>query len=137
MADLAHVDANVLVRLLTGDDPGKQLRARQLMERAAKGEVELFLAVTTVFDTFVVLTSPNLYGGDRERAAEALLVLASRPGVRVENRATVLRALGLISTLRTLGDAMIAAIMERDEMRTLYSFDRGFDRIDWIERREP
>jgi predicted nucleic acid-binding protein len=58
-------------------------------------------------------------------------------GVRTESRSLVLRALELAVQVRSFGDAMIAAIMERDGIRAVYSFDRGFDRIDWIDRREP
>ena len=70
-------------------------------------------------------------------AAVALMTLLQNPGLRVENRAMLTRALDMAPVMHSLGDAMIVAAMERDGETELYSWDRGFDRIAWITRLEP
>jgi predicted nucleic acid-binding protein len=64
-------------------------------------------------------------------------MLRSR-GFRVQDRRVVLKALNLYaSTTLDFGDAYIAASMDRMGSRTVYSFDRDFDRIKGIRRLEP
>jgi predicted nucleic acid-binding protein len=56
----------------------------------------------------------------------------------VQDRRAVLKALNLYaSTTLDFGDAYIAASMDRMGSRTVYSFDRDFDRIKGIRRLEP
>ena len=134
---MAQLDADPIVRLLSGDDAEKAERVAVLLERAERGELQLTALDTTIFDVFVVLTSPRLYAMPPALAAVALATLLQNPGLRVENRATLLRAIDLAPTMGSLGDAMIVAAMEREGTTEVYSWDRGFDRVAWITRLEP
>jgi predicted nucleic acid-binding protein len=133
----AFVDANVVVRLFAADHPELQERSAQLFSRAERGEVELWAEATTVFDAYFVLTSPRLYRMPAGDAAAALARLYEGGALKSKDQEVLLRALELAPRLRSLGDAMIAAAMEATGTRTLYSFDRGFDQLDWLERVEP
>ena len=73
--DTAFVDADVIVRLLTGDDPAKQDRATRLFERVEQGKVRLTTPVTTIADVVYVLSSPRLYSVERARVAAMLIAL--------------------------------------------------------------
>lgn len=55
------VDADVVVRLVTGDDPGKQAAARRLFDRVEAGDLVVATPVTTIADAVYVLASPRLY----------------------------------------------------------------------------
>lgn len=107
------------------------------MARAGRGELTLSVLDTTIFDVYYVLTSPRLYGMPQPLVSVALTSLIQSPGVRVEDRATLIRALDLAPSLRSLGDAMIVATMERDGTAEVFSWDRGFDRVPWVRRLEP
>ena len=132
-----HIDADILVRVMTGDDPVKQAAGIQLLSRVETGELELALAASTVAEVVHVITSPGLYGFDRESAKRGMLRIVHLAGMRVENRLTVLRALDLYSTLATsFGDAMLIATMERQGSTIVYSYDRGLTRIPGITRLE-
>jgi predicted nucleic acid-binding protein len=134
----AYVDADVIVRLLTGDDAGKQRRAARLFERVERGEIRLRTPVTTIADVIYVLTSPRLYAVPRGDAAEMVKVLVRLPGFDVGRRESVLGALDLFAASRLdFGDALIAAEMAWDGTLALYSFDRDFDRLTGLRRREP
>jgi predicted nucleic acid-binding protein len=132
------VDADVLVRLFTGDDPDKQRSAMDLLQRANRGEVSLAIAAITVAEVIWVMTSSRLYAIPRMEARTALLGLLQQSEIQIENRSTVFRALELYGTiLKDFGDAMVVATMERERANALFAFDRGYDRIPSIERREP
>ena len=132
------VDANIIVRLLTGDDPCKQARVAALFERLERGELTLRTPVTTIADVIYVLTSPRLYALPRAAAAEMLKVLVRIPNFMVDSREAVLAALDLFGSTRLdFGDVLIAAEMALEDEDTLYSFDRDFDRLAGIKRLEP
>ena len=67
-----------------------------------------------------------------------LTPLVRLPGFRLQNRRTVVRALALYEeTNLDFGDVMIVASMEQVHARQLYSYDKGFDRLQQIQRLEP
>lgn len=134
---MPQLDADPIIRLLSGDDADKAERVAALLERAERGEVQLTVLDTTLFDVFFVLTSPRLYAMPLALASAALATLLQQPGLRVENRQVLLRALDLVPAMPSLGDAMIVAAMEREGSAEVYSWDRGFDRIGWVTRLEP
>ena len=83
---MVAVDTNVVVRLLTEDDPGQAKRARSLFER------ETILVPTTVLlEAEWVLR--RLYGLDVIRIVDALTALIALPNVRCEHLDTVIAAL--------------------------------------------
>jgi predicted nucleic acid-binding protein len=57
---------------------------------------------------------------------------------KVHNRRILLRALDIYAvTVLDFGDAMTIAMMERRNVSDLYAYDRDFDRISGINRKEP
>ncbi len=135
---LPFLDANIIIRLLTGDDLEKQARARELFKRIEAGELAAAAPATVIFECIFTLTSPRLYHLSKQEAIALLLPILRLPGFKIENRQTVLRATDLYaSTSLTFGDAYIAASMEQADSSTLYSYDKGFDRLKGIIRKEP
>ena len=131
------VDADVIVRLLTGDDPRKQERSTALFERVERGDLRLRTPVTTIADVIYVLSSPRLYAVPREQVAGMLRALLRMPGFLVDNRAAVLGALDLFAdTHLDFGDALIAAGMALAGESVVYSYDRDFDRLPLLTREE-
>ena len=134
----SFIDADVIVRFLTGDDPTKQAASRRLFDRAVRGELALSTPTTTIADCIHVLTSPKLYALPRAAAAARLATLVQVTDLRLADRRDVLRALDLFGTTNVdFGDAMIAASMESTGSRVVFSYDRHFDRFPEIDRQEP
>jgi predicted nucleic acid-binding protein len=134
----AFVDADVIVRLLTGDDPRKQARAAALFERVEAGEARLRLLTSTLADVVYVLTSPRLYATPRAKTADLLSVLVRLPDVVMDDREIALGALDLFARSNLdFGDALIAAAMAREGVDALYSYDRDYDRLAGMRRIEP
>jgi predicted nucleic acid-binding protein len=60
------------------------------------------------------------------------------PGFRVDQKETVLRACDYyLETSIDFSDAIIAATMEAEHARILYTYDRHFDSVPGIQRVEP
>ena len=132
------VDTDVIIRFLTGDDPKKQAAATALFEQVEKGSLTIAAPDTVIADAVYVLTSPRLYHIARSEVRELLTTLVRLPHFRVQNQLSVLRALDLYaSTNLDFGDTLIIASMEQQNSSTLFSYDKGFDRIQNIKRQEP
>lgn len=133
MSDL-WVNANVLLRLITGDPPELAQRALKLVERAELGEVTLRLSPLVVAEMVWVLGS--FYRYSRSQIAEVLLPLVTAKGVGLED-AQVVAALDRMATANVdFIDAFLAETVRR-EGGAVASFDRDFSRlgVDWVEPR--
>ena len=93
------VDTNVVVRLLTGDDPVQLERARHLFETET-----IFLPKTVVLETEWVLRS--LYGLSSRDIVRALSGLVALPQVRCEDAAAISAALELVRQHLDFADAL-------------------------------
>lgn len=87
------VDTNLVVRLVTGDPPAMAEEAARFFEAGARGDLSLRLDPLVVAEALYALTS--FYKLPRERVVVALKEVVGLPGLRVEQRAVVLRALAL------------------------------------------
>lgn len=133
-----YVDTDVIIRLLTGDDPGKQAAAKTLFEEVEQGHVSLAAPDTVIADAVYVLTSARLYALSRAQVTALLTPLVRLSHFEVQNKPTVLQALALFETTNLdFGDLLIVASMSHARSDILYSYDRGFDRIPGVTRREP
>jgi predicted nucleic acid-binding protein len=132
------VDTNVLIRLLTGDDPVKQEGSARLFAKVQAGELVLTAPDTVIADAVFVLSSPRLYKLPRAKIQELLTPLLRLLGFRVRNRRALIKALDLYAaTNLDFGDAFIAASMSQVSSEVLYSYDEDFDRLPSILRVEP
>jgi len=132
MTDL-WVDANVLLRLLTGEPPDFAQRSLRLAERAERGEVTLRLSPIVVAEIVWVLNS--FYRYSRSQIAEVLLPLVTTEGIVLDEADQVIAALNKMATANVdFLDAFLAEVARR-ECGTIVSFDRDFRRLDipWIE----
>lgn len=131
MSDL-WVDANVLLRFITGEPQEMAQRALRLIERAEQGEVTLRLSPLVVAEMVWVLSS--FYRYSRTQIAEVLLPLITATGVVLEE-AQVVIALDRMATANVdFVDAFLAETA-RIEGGAVASFDRDFSRlgVDWEE----
>ncbi len=132
------VDTDVIIRLLTGDDPQKQAAAVVLFEQVERGQATVAAPDTVIADAVYVLASPRLYHLPRAQVSQLLATLVRLPNFRVSNRQAVLRALELYAaTNLDFGDVFLVASMEQAGADVIYSYDKGFDKLQGITRHEP
>ncbi len=111
------VDTNVLVRLLTGDDPKQAAIARSIF--AAE---EVWIAKTVLLETEWVLRS--VYAFSVEAIQNAFISLLGLPNVRVEDPAAVAAGLNLLGKKIESADAL--HLQSRPAGIQFVSFDEAF-----------
>jgi len=133
---VALLDANVLLRFLTRDDPVKADKCRALLLRAARGQLELLVTSLTVAEIVWVLES--YYKTPRNLIAEQMLKLLALSGVIYPESPQLEHALKLYAdTGIDFVDAYQAAYAASAGIGRIYSYDRHFDRVPGVERRTP
>jgi predicted nucleic-acid-binding protein len=128
------VDANVLLRFLTGDPPELAGRASGLLEGAERDGVPLRVHSVVVAETVWVLES--FYGYSKGEISGALIPLLEHPALRVEGARAVIGALQTMASSNVdFADALLAATA-RSHGEGVASFGNDFRKLD-VEWREP
>ncbi len=128
------VDANVLLRFLTGDPPELAGRASRLLERAERDGLPLRVHPVVVAETVWVLQS--FYGYSKGEISAALVPLLEHPALRAEGARIVLDALETMASSNVdFADAVLAETA-RSRGECVVSFDKDFRKLE-IEWREP
>ncbi len=113
------IDTNVVVRYLTGDDPGQAARAR-----AAVNEGDVFVSTTVLLESDWVLRS--VYGLSDQEVATSLRAFSGLPGVTTEDPNLLMAALDRAEEGMDFADSLhLGAAAHCESMLT---FDRGFVR---------
>ncbi len=131
------VDTNLFIRYLTNDDPAKAERVENLLKDAAAGKVRLVTAEMVIAEVVWVLESS--YGLKSAEVAPLVRGILATSGLEVLNAPLVARALEHYES-RNIDfiDGYIAAVMDKQGITELYSFDRKHvSRIQSITRKEP
>jgi predicted nucleic acid-binding protein len=130
-----HVDANILIRLLRGDDVSQTAAVRKLFESAAEGRASLILSAVTFSEVYYALRRSYKLG--RVEVAEALVVVLESPHLVIEHRARLLDALQRTKQYNIdFGDAYLAAAAV-EARQAVVSFDRDFRKIKDVELLVP
>src|SRR3954447_711113 len=116
---MTAVDTNVVVRLLTQDDPKQAAAAISLF-----GAGPIWIAKTVLLETGWVLRS--LYGFDENTIRDAFTRLLGLKNVHTEDEASMAEALSLTAHGIELADAI--HLTSQPPGATFVSFDRAFVR---------
>lgn len=132
------VDTDVIIRFLTNDDPRKQVASEKLFKKVEKGELILSAPDTVIADAVFVLSSKRLYNLPRNQIRDMLITLLRQSNFKVDNKQAVLKALDIFAvTNLDFGDSMIIAVTLKSDEKILYAYDKDYDKIEGIKRKEP
>ncbi|MDQ4078463.1 MAG: PIN domain-containing protein [Chloroflexota bacterium] len=135
---MIFLDTNILIRFLTRDDPDKADACFELLQKAEAQEITLVTTEAVIAEVVYVLSSPKLYNLSREDIRNRLYPVLSIKGLKIPYRKMYLRALDLYVTYPLdFEDVVILAQMERQHINEVYSYDKGFDDVEGIQRLEP
>ncbi len=123
------VDANVLLRHLTGQPPAMARRAAEIMRAAEEGRISLVLTPLTLAECVWVLETS--YRKPREAMADALLALLEAPGIIAREKEVVVTALSYYrnNPRPDFADAYLASVATRAGPPRIASFDERLRRI--------
>jgi uncharacterized protein len=133
----SFVDTNLFIRYLTNDDPVKADRVEKLLNQAAGGSVTLVTTELVIAEIVWVLES--YYELTNVAIAPLVRGILATPGLEVINGALVRRTVELYEGegIDFIG-SYIAAVMEKNGIEEIYSFDRKhISRLRNITRKEP
>ncbi len=136
---LLFLDTNPILRYLTKDNPDQSARAKAIFAQVEEGSLLVTTSETIIGEVVFVLSSKVLYNLPRDEIRTHLQNILSLRGLRLAHKRMYLRALDLYAALPKLdfADVLSIADMERRKLTTILSFDRDFDGIEGITRREP
>ena len=132
----AYVDANVIVRLITGDPPEMAESAARLFRRTDEGRLQLVVDPLVAAEAVWVLSS--FYGFSAAEIAPVMRSFLTGDGIISEEKTELLRALALYEDKNIdFIDALLAVKMMKRGIFEVYSFDKHFDRLESIHRVGP
>jgi len=132
----AYVDANVILRFLTGEPPDMAAQARALFDAVERGEITLLIDEIVIAETVWVLHS--FYGYPNRDIARVIQELLSHSGLEAGDKPGLLAALSLFADKNIdFADALVAVHMGKQGEQEIFSFDHHFDRLPGIIRRSP
>ena len=130
------VDTNVFLRLLTEDDPAKAARCRKLFEQAVAGAVSLETSDLVIAE--IVWTLLSYYEIPKRSVIEKVGQILNTPNLVITNHEVLAEALALWGRHGCdFIDAYNAALMRRDGLTELVSYDSDFDSLQFLRRQEP
>ena len=126
------LDTNLLIRFLLNDNPKQSAAVQSLFETTPD---ELVLTDVSVAEMIWLLTSYyQLPKDDVIDKVKQILTL----GVINANKSVLSKALSLYQSINIdYIDAYLAAYCEEENLSSVISFDRDFDKIKSIQRTEP
>lgn len=135
---MQFLDANILIRHLTNDDPVKAPACFALIEAIERGEVSVWTSDLIISEVVFVLSSKKLYNLDRETIRDLLLPIINLPGIKLPSKRVYSTAFDLYTRLNIdYTDAYNAALALNSKRPEVYSYDTHFDRVPGIRRQEP
>jgi uncharacterized protein len=131
------VDTNLFIRYFTNDNPVLADRVEQLLDDAAAGSTQLVTTEMVMAESVWVLESS--YHLSHSEIAPLIRGILATPGMEVINGDLVGKAL-VMYDLQNIDfvDAYISALMEKQGIQDIYSYDRKhLSRVKTINRKEP
>ena len=133
---MTFLDANVIIRYVTQDEPQKTARCEQLFKKVEAGTEALLIHVLIVAEVIWVLT--GVYRLTKERVVDALLELLSMEAIHLDDKERVLTALDRYRAKPVdFIDAYHAQYLLDKKLDAVYSYDRDFDILPGLRRLEP
>ena len=132
----SFIDANVVLRFLTGEPPEMANQARLLFEEVDRGERVLILEEIVIAEIIWVLAS--FYKFPSASISRVIQELIGHPGLEVEDKPGIWMALDIYHNQNIdFVDALVAVRMAQRGVNEIFSFDQDFDRLPGITRIAP
>ncbi|MGQ9555694.1 MAG: PIN domain-containing protein [Anaerolineae bacterium] len=135
---LPFLDSNILLRHLTNDDPQRGRACFALIQAIERGDVTVWTSDLVIAEVVFVLANKRTYGLSRKAIRDLLLPLIRLPGIRLPHKRLYQRIFELYTSLPLdYVDAYHAALAEWRGGTEIISYDRHFDQMPELQRREP
>ena len=132
---VSFIDTNIFLRHLYQDDQNYSPKATSILKRIEEGELKVYVSDIVIFET--VFTLHRSYKVSKKVIAESLLPLIQLPGITLPGKKLYNKAFQIfLSTSLGFADCYHVALMEKLKVEEIFSFDKDFDKIRNIKRKE-
>lgn len=132
---MVFLDTNILLRHLLQDHPTYSKKATDILANIEQGKVKVYTSDIVIFET--IFTLQRAYKIPRENIAASLLPLIELTGIKLLGKRLYKKAFDFyLSTPLGFADCYHVALMEKLKIIEIFSFDRDFDKIKSIKRKE-
>lgn len=138
MTRVRFIDANILLRALTGTEPAQAAASRALLLRVEAGQEKVTTSPLVLFEVIFTLHSKRSYSLPKKRVAGLLSPVLQLRNFQIPQRRLWLAALQKWSTYPIdFTDAYNVVVMESSGVLEVYAWDKGYDQVGTITRIEP
>ena len=133
---MRFLDTNIFIRFLTDDVPAKADACEKIFKKAVEKEETLFTTDLVIAEIVWVLES--FYELPKKEVQDKVEKILNTPNLICPHKDLILSALVLYSEKNIdYIDACNALTLKEKGIEELYSYDKHYDRIDWLTRLEP
>jgi len=133
---MRFLDTNIFIRFLTDDVPEKVDACEEIFKKAVEKQETLFTTDLVIAEIVWVLES--FYELQKNEIQDKVEKILNTPNLICPHKDLILNALILYSEKNIdYIDACNALILKENGIEELYSYDKHYDRIDWLTRLEP
>ena len=133
---MRFLDTNIFIRFLTDDVPEKADACEEIFKKAVEKREDLFTTDLVIAEIVWVLES--FYELPKNEVQDKVEKILNTPNLICPHKDLILSALILYSEKNIdYIDAYNALILKENGIEELYSYDKHYDRIDWLTRLEP
>ena len=133
---MRFIDTNIFIRYLTNDVPQKAEACEKIFKKAIGKKETLFTTEMVIAEIVWVLES--FYELEKEEVQDKVEKILNTTNLICPHKDLILIALTLYSEKNIdYIDAYNALILKEKGIEELYSYDKDYDRIDWLIRLEP
>ena len=133
---MKFIDTNIFIRFLVNDIPQKADACEKIFKSAVAKKETLFTTEMVIAEIIWVLES--YYELSPQEVQEKVEKILNTPNLICPHKDLILNAL-IIYGEKNIDyiDAYNALILKDKGIKELYSYDRHYDRMDWLTRLEP
>src|SRR3989304_9980706 len=130
------VDTNIFLRLLTEDDLSQTPAVKNLIANIIDRRVHAYVTIAVILE--MVWTLESYYELKRNEVAEKLSLLLNTPNLVIENQDVIEEAVEQYKQARVdFADCYNASFAKLKGDGTILSYDRHFDKLAGVKRKEP
>jgi predicted nucleic acid-binding protein len=132
------VDTNIFLRFLTRDNPEKAQKILEFFEVAKRKEWQLVTSDLVIAEVVWVLSSKRLFNLPKEKVKESFLPLLLEDFISFASKGFIAHVFEIfVEKDISFIDAYNAIYARRIQADTILSYDKDFDKLDFITREEP
>ncbi|MDO8570950.1 MAG: PIN domain-containing protein [Candidatus Daviesbacteria bacterium] len=129
------LDANIILRFVLDNDPILSPKAKIIIEKIQLGKTRVYFCLLALSE--VIFTLERSYHLPKKEIVKALSVLFSYSNIKVESQKLIEEAfVYYVDKNVSFVDAYYLTLMQKKNIKKIYSFDRDFDKFLQIKRLE-